>query len=48
MTTVALEKKRYAPVGEVPAPGEPHFATLPLCGPPPLTAPRACHLREIH
>ena len=44
MTTVVLEKKRYVPVEEVPAPAEPYFATLPLYGPPPLTAPRICQL----
>ena len=44
MTTMVLEKKRYVPVEEVPAPAEPYFATLPLYGPPPLTAPRICQL----
>ena len=28
----------------MPAPAEPYFATLPLYGPPPLTAPRICQL----
>ena len=40
MSTVVLDKKRYVPVEEVRSPDEPHFVTLPLHGPPPLTARR--------
>ena len=44
MTTVVLEKKRYVPVEEVPAPATPYFRTVPLLGRPELTAPRICQL----